>query len=109
MILFKKEHVPLILSGRKTQTRRLWKRQRAKVGSIHLAKLKMLSKEYFARIRILKVWQERLSHLSTEDALKEGYPSRAHFLAKFWEINGITSSQIWLWVVEFELLKEGSG
>jgi len=34
MLLFKLVHVPMILAGTKTQTRRLWKTQRVKVGSV---------------------------------------------------------------------------
>lgn len=34
MLLFKREHIEPILSGQKSQTRRLWKKQRVKVGSI---------------------------------------------------------------------------
>lgn len=34
-MLFKTEHVPMILSRQKTETRRLWKTSRAKVGSLH--------------------------------------------------------------------------
>lgn len=34
MLLFRPEHVPMILSGRKWQTRRLWPTPRVKVGSI---------------------------------------------------------------------------
>lgn len=107
MILFKPEHVPLILNGTKTQTRRLWKTSRARVGSIHKAKTKMLSKDYFAKIHILKVWQEQLGCISDSDAHKEGYPSRYAYFKKFDKINGRTSLDRWLWVVEFELVKEG--
>ena len=35
MLLFKPEHVEPIRTGRKTVTRRVWKRRRARVGSIH--------------------------------------------------------------------------
>ncbi len=35
MLLFRPEHVPMILSGQKTQTRRLWARPRVREGSIH--------------------------------------------------------------------------
>ena len=69
MLLFKPEHALLILSGTKTQTRRIWKKPRAKVGSIHLAKLKMLSTDFFAKLEILDVHLERLGDISEEEAL----------------------------------------
>ena len=87
MLLFKPIHVPLILSGEKVQTRRSWKKARAKVGAIHLAKIKMLSKEYFARLLILAVYEERLGDISEEDARAEGYQTKYAYLVAFQEIN----------------------
>ena len=105
MILFKPEHVEPILNGTKTQTRRTWKKPRAKVGSIHLAKRKMLFKEYFARLEILAVYQERLGNISEEDAQAEGYPSKAAYLEAFARINkqsvGDDFFNQLVWVVRF--------
>lgn len=44
VLLFKLEHIGPILHGEKTQTRRAWKR--------YCAKLEMLSRDYFALLRI---------------------------------------------------------
>ena len=87
MILFRREHVDPIIAGTKTQTRRAWEKPRARVGTVHLAKTRMLSKEYFARLEILAVYQERLGDISEEDARAEGYPSRAEYLLAFARIN----------------------
>ncbi len=87
MILFRQEHVEPILAGTKTQTRRTWAKPRARVGSIHLAKTRMLSTEFFARLEILAVYRERLGDISEEDAIAEGYPSRAEYLQAFARIN----------------------
>ena len=87
MILFKPEHIGPILAGRKTETRRIWSRWRANVRSKHLAKTKLLSKEYFARLYIVDRREERLGDISEEDANAEGYSSREEYLAKFAEIN----------------------
>ena len=89
MILFRPEHAELILSGRKTQTRRIWKKPRARVGSIHLAKTKMLSKDYFARLKICGLAAERLGDISEDDAQAEGYPSVFVYLKEFQKINKI--------------------
>lgn len=99
MILFKPEHVTPILEGTKTQTRRIWKRPRAKVGSIHLAKTKMLSKDYFARLRILAVYEERLMDITDDDAKAEGYHDRECYLRAFFRINKIDKSAQGLFLV----------
>ncbi len=87
MILFRQEHVGPILQGTKTQTRRTWAKPRARVGTVHLAKTRMLSTEFFARLEILAVYQERLGDISEEDAIAEGYPSREAYLQAFARIN----------------------
>jgi len=87
MILFRQEHVEPILAGTKTQTRRTWEKPRARVGTVHLAKTRMLSTESFARLEILAVYRERLGDLSEEDAIAEGYPSREAYLQAFARIN----------------------
>jgi hypothetical protein len=92
MILFKPGHVAPILAGAKTQTRRIWKKCRVNSGSIHLAKTKMISKDFFARLEILDTRRERLGEISESDATCEGYHSRLAFLIAFANINFKRSS-----------------
>lgn len=102
MILFKPEHVAPILAGIKKETRRIWKKPMAKVGSIHLAKTKMLSKEFFARLKILEVRQEWLLEITDEDAIAEGYLSREAYIATFYRINHVVArGDYWVTVVCF--------
>ena len=72
MMLFKPYHVPLVLAGLKTQTRRCWKTQRVTVGSLQKAKTQMLSKDYFAVLKILVVYKQRLGDMTEKDAWAEG-------------------------------------
>lgn len=110
MLLFKPEHVAPILSGQKTETRRIWKSARVTPGSIQLAKTKMLSKEFFARLRIQRVWQETLGEITDEGARAEGYPDRNAYLKKFAEINQVKIED-WLtkqvYCVQFTVEKDG--
>jgi len=102
-MLFKPEHVDVILSGKKTQTRRIWKRPRAKVGSIHRAKTVLFSRQYFALIRITEVRRERLGDISIEDIHREGYQTLAGFKAEWIRINGSWDPDAEVFVVSFEL------
>ena len=105
MILFKPEHVGKILTGEKTQTRRIWKKARAKVGSVHLAKTMMLSKEYFVKLEILAVYQERLKDISDEDARAEGYHNAAAYLIAFCRINHLEKvPDIMVYVIKFKVI-----
>lgn len=88
VILFKQEHVPMILSGRKTQTRRKWKKPRAKVGSIHQAKTGFKKDDTFALIRITGIRHEAMGDISDEDVYREGYDSREAFADIWRRIHG---------------------
>lgn len=109
MILFKPEHVPMILSGRKTQTRRMGKK-RWNVGVIHQARTKMMVKDStFAKLRILSVHKERVTEISDKDALAEGYENNSDFLMVFKRINKTTFMDMAfmdVWVVKFEVAEQ---
>jgi len=103
MILFKREHVPMILSGRKTQTRRTG-RCRWKVGTIRQAKTSYRKDSTFARIRILAIRQEPLGQISEADARAEGYNSVAEYQDVFRRIYGSWDPDMPVWVIDFELV-----
>ncbi|MBC7121362.1 MAG: ASCH domain protein [Methanosaeta sp. PtaU1.Bin060] len=102
-MLFKPEHVDLILTGRKTQTRRIWRKPRAKAGSTHKAKTVLFSKEYFALIRITDIRKERLGDISLEDVRREGYETLEAFKEEWIRINGAWEPELEVYVVSFEL------
>jgi len=106
MLLFKPEHIEPILNGVKTQTRRIWKNHRVKVGSIHRAKTKMLSKDYFALLKITGLRRERLGDLTEEDARAEGGYTVQEFKEVWERINGNWHPYQGVWVVEFQVIKK---
>jgi hypothetical protein len=104
MILFKPEHVPMILNHTKTQTRRKGKR-RWKVGSVHQAKTNFKKDSAFANLRILAVREEPLGCITTEDAKAEGYNSIAEYQQVYKRIYGTWEPEEEVHVVDFELEK----
>lgn len=108
MLLFKPKHIKPIKKGIKTETRRIWKKQRVKEGSLQKAKTRMLSKEYFALLYIEKVHQEHLLDITEEGAKREGGYTRDEFLKVWDEINPGTpsASNPLVYVVKFHVQKE---
>ncbi len=104
-MLFKPEHKKMILEGKKTATRRAWKKPMVKVGGIYKCKLKMLSKKYFAKIQVTKLYRQCLGDITKQDANKEGYKLIRDFYKVWIEINGRWSSLQEVYVIEFNLLK----
>jgi hypothetical protein len=73
MVLFKKEHIPMVLQHLKTQTSRTHKRE-WKVGKIYPISDKLFGKPK-GYILITRKWKERLGDITMEDMRKEGYNS----------------------------------
>lgn len=112
MLLFKPEHVKSIDDRIKTETRRTWKKARVTKGSIQKAKTQMLSKNYFALLKIKEVYQEKLRSITEESAYAEGGYTVDSYIDKFYEINTKEDREnyafLWLWVVKFEKIGPGN-
>lgn len=100
MILFRPEHVDMILQGKKTATRRMWGRPRVKVGAVHKCKLNMFTDEHFAKIKILSLYRQRLGDMNDQDYRKEGY-SRQGFKSIWRKLHRQYYASTEVWVVEF--------
>jgi|WetSurMetagenome_2_1015567.scaffolds.fasta_scaffold79521_3 hypothetical protein len=70
MLLFKKKFFEAIRSGRKRQTVRVWPRRRLKVGQIETV-------PGLGRVQITAFDRIRPEDLSEEDAVLDGFESRA--------------------------------
>jgi hypothetical protein len=106
MILFKPEHVPMILSGRKTETRRLGNK-RWNVGAVHQARTRMMDKDStFANLKIISIRQEYLDKINLFGVWREGYKCKADYKAAFYRINPKSEKNPLLWVVRFELMED---
>lgn len=102
MILFHPEHVQPIHDDLKVKTRRLGKK-RWNVNSVHQAKTAMISKDYFALLRILTVHQEPLGAMTEKDAWDEGGYTLSGYKEEWEKINGKGSWDpgLVVWVVQF--------
>jgi hypothetical protein len=118
VILFKPEHVPMILAGTKTQTRRLHRRP-LNVGTVHKCYTKPPfargGAEPFASVRVIRRRVENhddLWEISDADVRAEGYETRHDYLAAFMRINRLDDFDELIGtpitVYDFELAHEGA-
>jgi len=100
-MMFKRELLDLVISGKKTQTRRLHKNLLKEKQKYVIKKNWYENTEHY--IRITKVYSQKLGDVSEEEARKEGFSSREEFRDAWIRINGSWDSDIVVTVYEFEL------
>ena len=104
VLLFDKRFVQSIVEGRKTVTRRVWKRCNLKVGSIQTCMSYYTKEGRFAKCRISKIERQKLGEMTEQDAKKEGFESLQAFKG-YWQ--GWKPEQE-VWVITFELEEDKS-
>lgn len=93
-----------ILSGNKTVTRRMPSGKRPAVpGNIHKLKIDRTKKTY-GLIKIESCELEKLGDLTEEEAIKEGFNNKKHYMNYFRYLNGDVEEDQLIWKIEFELL-----
>ena len=97
--------VSQILAGNKTVTRRMpGKRVPAVEGKVHRLKIDRTEKAY-GLILINSVTIEPLSNVTDDEAIKEGFNNRRHYLNYFKHLNGDVDEENQLvWRISFEYL-----
>src|SRR5215207_1551292 len=113
---------PLILSGIKTQTRRLTNakdqeirgrynrieavlsngRVKWRVGKLYAVQIGR-GKSQIARIEITSINSEIVSRITNAGAIKEGFQSRNEFFELWKTMHGVESLKSRVWVVTFQL------
>lgn len=95
----------MIMSGDKTQTRRLNK------PSVKVGKEYRLRRGYYSyladRIRIIQMFTQNLGEITVEEVLKEGFSSLEDFKTAWEGIYGDWDPEKRVWVVEFQHIREG--
>ena len=107
MLLFKRCFIEDILTGRKTQTRRMHKKNIRKAGSIQACKSDMLG-EPFCKVLITRVFSQMLCDISEADARKEGFVDKEEFL-KFVNMDFKRLGSGVVTVYEFRVIPETEG
>jgi len=100
-MIFQKEHIRLILEGKKTQTRR------RHVRVLKLGRVYRIQRSWYEwtdiRIVITRAFQQRLGDITEEDAEKEGGYAIEEFRKTWEKINGNWDSAEVVWVYEFKV------
>uniref|UniRef100_A0A6M3M9Q3 Putative ASCH domain-containing protein n=1 Tax=viral metagenome TaxID=1070528 RepID=A0A6M3M9Q3_9ZZZZ len=99
--MFKRNLLELVLSGLKTQTRRLHKHT-LKEGQIYTLK-KNWYKNTGEYIKITRVAHQRLGDITKDEAEKEGFRSIEEFRQAWIRINGSWDPDMEVVVYDFEL------
>jgi hypothetical protein len=86
LFTFKKEYKPLIVSGRKTQTVRIWKRCWLRQGQV-------VKSPCLGRLRIDEVTQLKLGDLTQEDARRDGFNTKAQLLEALKRIYNLKNAE----------------
>lgn len=76
-----------------------------KVGGIYKAQLKMYSKNYFAKIKVNKLFKQKLCDMTQEDVKREGYNSIQDFQTIWTKINDKWEAEAEPYVIEFEVMR----
>lgn len=104
MMMFDVFTVSQILSGDKTVTRRMRGRRRPAVpGRLHKIKVDR-TKNWYGWILIQNCDLERLGDLTDEEAVKEGFNNKEHYMNYFRHLNGDVDEDELIWRVEFEVI-----
>ena len=105
MFLFQKNHILMIQQRKKTQTRRLHKKFRARIGSVHQCRTELFGPSH-CKIRILRRWWERLGDINYADAHYEGGYSPEDYINGMIEMHkGKVNVNTVLACYEFELIR----
>ena len=102
--LFKRHLIHLILSGAKTQTRRIHQRQ-WKVGNTYKIKDTYYCKG-LGTIKITRCFKQRLGDISEQDVQKEGFKTRIEFMQAWNTINGSWNPDVIVTAYEFTLVSK---
>ena len=102
-MIFRRKHIDLILEGKKIQTRRRHKRPR-RAGRIYSLKSSWIHRTEH-KIKVDRVYEQRLGDVTPEEALKEGGYTIEEFMELWEQIVGSWGPNEVVIVHEFHLIE----
>ncbi len=107
-MMFDKLTKDLIVSGKKTQTRRLRKYGRGRPAvPNHIHKIKIdRTKKTYGEILILSCEEAVFGQITESDAHKEGFSNVKEYTEYFESVNGKVYDDTPIWVVNFKYITE---
>ena len=109
-MIFTKENIELIRQGKKTETRRIWKKPHVKVGKTYQCRTSRYAKtpEDSPYIKITAMRKERLGEITPEAAKREGMDSglKVFQFRELWvKLHGLWDPDQEVYVIDFEVVK----
>ena len=109
-MIFTKENIELIRQGKKTETRRIWKKPHVKVGKVYQCRTSRYAKtpEDSPYIKITAMRKERLGEITPEAAKREGMDSglKVFQFRELWvKLHGLWDPDQEVYVIDFEVVK----
>ncbi len=109
-MIFTKQNLELIREGKKTETRRIWKKPHVKVGKTYQCRTSRYAKtpEDSPYIKITAMRKERLGEITPEAAKREGMDSglKVFQFRELWvKLHGLWDPDQEVYVIDFEVVK----
>ena len=109
-MIFSPENIELIREGKKTETRRIWKKPHVKVGKTYQCRTSRYAKtpEDSPYIKITAMRKERLGEITPEAAKREGMDSglKVFQFRELWvKLHGLWDPDQEVYVIDFEVVK----
>ena len=106
-MIFTKENIELIRQGRKTETRRIWKKPHVRVGNTYQCRTSRFAKtpKDSPYIKITVMRKERLGDITFDAAQREGVNDLSTFMGLWINLHGFWNPNQEVYVIDFEVVK----
>ena len=106
-MIFTRENIELIREGKKTETRRIWKKPHVRVGKVYQCRTSRFAKTPADSpfIKITGMKKERLRDITLEAVQREGINDLSTFMGLWINLHGFWNPNQEVYVIDFEVVK----